>query len=260
MSTTKVIKFFVANIPDGCRPWDLATVLKDYGDLSGTYIARKRNKEGLKFGSVSFRGVLDWKEMENKMKGNKLGKNTLKINLASFAKENGPVEIGGHTNGYGPVTDRREGQSVLKYPLNFTRPGYSYSIALNSEKLKVPVDEEITVNAGVKAFESRLHRSVLARCRDFNTLVSVKQLLMTAGIMDVDLQYVGGFNMLLVFSCNVAAVDFLSHEEVAWLWKVWFSHADVRIGQAIAYERVAWLRIHGFPLQLFCDEVFFLHM
>ncbi|KAF5797669.1 putative RNA recognition motif domain, nucleotide-binding alpha-beta plait domain superfamily [Helianthus annuus] len=236
MMAAKVMKFFVANIPEGCRPWDLATLLKDYGDLSVTYISRKRNKDGLKFGFVSFRGVINWKEMENKMKGIKLGKNTLKINLARFAKENGPDENGGPPNGFGPVADRREGPSVLKNSFNCTRPGCSYSMAFNSEKPTNPVVEELMVNASVSAVGSRLHRSVLARTRYFKTLVSIKQLLVSAGNKEVDLQYVGGFNLLLVFSCNEAAADFLSRGEV---WKVWFSHADVWIGQAIAYERVA---------------------
>ncbi|MFS8004741.1 putative RNA recognition motif domain, nucleotide-binding alpha-beta plait domain superfamily [Helianthus anomalus] len=72
----KTVKFFVANIPEGCRPWDLASLLQDFGEISGTYIARKRNKEGLKFGFVSFKGVKDWKEQEKRLRGLKLGQNT----------------------------------------------------------------------------------------------------------------------------------------------------------------------------------------
>ncbi|MFS8013130.1 putative RNA recognition motif domain, nucleotide-binding alpha-beta plait domain superfamily [Helianthus anomalus] len=52
----RVTKFYVANIPDGCRPWDLASFLGNYGEIAGSFIAKKRSKEGLKFGFVSFRG------------------------------------------------------------------------------------------------------------------------------------------------------------------------------------------------------------
>ncbi|MFS7961322.1 putative RNA recognition motif domain, nucleotide-binding alpha-beta plait domain superfamily [Helianthus anomalus] len=231
---------FVANIPEGCRPWDLASVLKDFGDLTRTYIARKRNKDGLKFGFVSFRGVKEWKEMENKLKGIKLRKNTLNINLARFAKENGPAENGGPLKGTGSVDDRKDVPSNMKKPFSFTRPGCSYNMALNVEKPTSPVVEEIMVSEGVSALGSRMHRSLLIRARYFNSLVTIKQLFSAAGFKEVDLQY-------------VAAVNFLSRGGV---WKVWFSHADIWIRQAVAYERMAWLRVHGVPLHLYCDEVF----
>ncbi|KAM0035585.1 hypothetical protein Hdeb2414_s0015g00448101 [Helianthus debilis subsp. tardiflorus] len=32
--------------------------------------------------------------------------------------------------------------------------------------------------------------------------------------------------------------------------------ADLWVGQALAFERMAWLRVHGVPLHLWCDKVF----
>ncbi|MFS7934104.1 putative RNA recognition motif domain, nucleotide-binding alpha-beta plait domain superfamily [Helianthus anomalus] len=211
---SQVLKFFVDNILQGCRPWDLASILKDYGEISGMYIARKRNKDGLKFSFVSFKGVKDRKEMESKLKGIKLGGNSLKINLSRFAKENGITETRRFSKGVSYGEDRKEEMSRPKMPVSFAKTHISYRMALGSEKASNPRVEEITVDVGVSAFLRRFHRSVLARVQ--------------------------------------ATVDFISRVEV---WKIWFSHADIWVGLALVYERVAWLRVHGVPLHLFCDEV-----
>ncbi|MFS7912275.1 putative nucleotide-binding alpha-beta plait domain superfamily, RNA-binding domain superfamily [Helianthus anomalus] len=36
---TDVTKFFVTNIPSGCRPWDLANTFREYGEITGAFIA-----------------------------------------------------------------------------------------------------------------------------------------------------------------------------------------------------------------------------
>ncbi|MFS8005782.1 putative RNA recognition motif domain, nucleotide-binding alpha-beta plait domain superfamily [Helianthus anomalus] len=44
-----VTKFFITNLPPRCRPWDVADFFKVFGEVSGSYIARKPDKEGRKF-------------------------------------------------------------------------------------------------------------------------------------------------------------------------------------------------------------------
>ncbi|KAJ0611272.1 hypothetical protein HanHA300_Chr01g0013321 [Helianthus annuus] len=111
---------------------------------------------------------------------------------------------------------------------------------------------EIRIDAEVSALGSRYGRAILARVRDFATLVSLKRILSDVGVVEVSLQYVGGFNMLLVFENDCLVGDFLSRDKD---WKVWFSHADVWTGQVFAFERVAWVHVFGVPLHLFCDKV-----
>ncbi|KAJ0599842.1 putative RNA recognition motif domain, nucleotide-binding alpha-beta plait domain superfamily [Helianthus annuus] len=232
-----VTKFYVANIPEGFRPWDLASILKGFGDLSGAYIARKRSKDGLKFGFVSFKGVADWKEMENKLKGIKLGKNTLRINVAKFAKENEHFELGEEKHG---AAIPRKGVAV------------PYGAEPGTARLSKDTVAEVRIDAGVVALASKHNRAVIARVLDYKSLISIKYLLSEAGFSKVDVQYVGGFNILLVFENDEMASVFCNREPE---WKVWFSNLDVWIGQALVFEKIAWLRVHGIPLHLFCDEV-----
>ncbi|MFS7960705.1 putative RNA-binding domain superfamily [Helianthus anomalus] len=45
-----ITKFFISNLPAGCRPWDVADFVRHLGEVAGMYIARKKDKEGKKFG------------------------------------------------------------------------------------------------------------------------------------------------------------------------------------------------------------------
>ncbi|KAM0026466.1 putative RNA recognition motif domain, nucleotide-binding alpha-beta plait domain superfamily [Helianthus debilis subsp. tardiflorus] len=83
-----LLSFFVTKLPKGCTPWELRKGLEGYGVISGTYVAKKRDKLGNKFGFVSFVEVKDRGVLEKSLSGVKLGDTKLKINLAKFALEN----------------------------------------------------------------------------------------------------------------------------------------------------------------------------
>ncbi|KAM0012502.1 hypothetical protein Hdeb2414_s0052g00752841 [Helianthus debilis subsp. tardiflorus] len=135
----------------------------------------------------------------------------------------------------------------------FLRTGCLYSSAVKNDNSNIPETEEIKIETDISALESRHGRAVLVRVQDFNSLISLNKTLSDFRFKEVELQYVGGFNMLNVFGDDEAASGFLKSGEE---WKVWFSHAELWVGQALAYERVAWLRVHGVPLHLWTDKVF----
>ncbi|KAJ0523865.1 putative RNA recognition motif domain, nucleotide-binding alpha-beta plait domain superfamily [Helianthus annuus] len=74
-----VTKFFITNLPPGCRPWDVADFFKVFGTVSEAYIARKPDKEGRKFGFISFYNVQDVKGMERAINGTKMGDTRLSL-------------------------------------------------------------------------------------------------------------------------------------------------------------------------------------
>ena len=37
-------KFYISNIPTGCNPWEMSKFLGSFGEVVGSYIARKRDK------------------------------------------------------------------------------------------------------------------------------------------------------------------------------------------------------------------------
>ncbi|MFS7921117.1 putative RNA recognition motif domain, nucleotide-binding alpha-beta plait domain superfamily [Helianthus anomalus] len=62
-----VVKVFLSNLPDGCTPWKLGSFLKPFGDVSGAYVAKKRDKNG--FGFASFKDVRDREGLVESLKG-----------------------------------------------------------------------------------------------------------------------------------------------------------------------------------------------
>ncbi|KAJ0509538.1 putative RNA recognition motif domain, nucleotide-binding alpha-beta plait domain superfamily [Helianthus annuus] len=54
----KVCKFYVSNIPLGCRPWDLANAFRGFGEIVGAFIAKKKDKLGKTFGFVIHTRIL----------------------------------------------------------------------------------------------------------------------------------------------------------------------------------------------------------
>ncbi|MFS7951969.1 putative RNA recognition motif domain, nucleotide-binding alpha-beta plait domain superfamily [Helianthus anomalus] len=81
-------KFYVTNLPTGCNPWDVSEFVKVFSEVVGVYIARKKDKEGRKFGFISFRNANDIKEIKCALNGTKIGGFRHKENLAKYAMEN----------------------------------------------------------------------------------------------------------------------------------------------------------------------------
>ncbi|PWA88616.1 nucleotide-binding alpha-beta plait domain-containing protein [Artemisia annua] len=88
----RLTKLFVNNLPDRCSGADLAAVLRGMGTIFDIYIARKRNKEGKRFGFVSFLDVKDSKELLKVLSSVRLGDFKLKFNIARFVLEEGEFD------------------------------------------------------------------------------------------------------------------------------------------------------------------------
>lgn len=254
-SEIPVTKFFVANIPEGCRPWDLADVMRGFGDLFRVFIAKKRNKEGERFGFVSYKGVKNVNEMEKSMQNVKMGKWTLKINVAWFAKENKSFSF------------RKKDQDGLRSenpkPRNIfstfsgsnVQKGVSFKDILKGQSAQSTDRhqvEEIALDDSYLGISRVFKRALVARCSNLNILNSIYSILGESDRHVSFLQYLGGLNMLLVFNDEHEAGFFLRNKSI---WEGWFSSLEMWIGQSIPFERVAWVGLFGIPLHLASAEV-----
>ncbi|KAJ0693567.1 putative RNA recognition motif domain, nucleotide-binding alpha-beta plait domain superfamily [Helianthus annuus] len=259
----RIVKFFVSNIPKGCRPWDLANVCRAFGDISGAFIAKKKDKMGRTFGFVSFKGVLDAVELEGRMNNFKLGGNTLVVNVAKFAKENGGNERslphdGWKSDGPGRMQDgpARKPEGPGRKPasrFNGSSSGKSFvDILLN--KSSPCLDEDVVeVDPSVFTLTEKFGRSLVGRTVDFLALRSINVLLREAGFKDIVIQYFGGLTVLLSFSDDMVAKSFT---EDSGTWSRWFTSIDPWVGQSMPFERLAWINIFGVPPHLLSPGVF----
>ncbi|KAM0065369.1 hypothetical protein Hdeb2414_s0003g00114021 [Helianthus debilis subsp. tardiflorus] len=72
----------------------------------------------------------------------------------------------------------------------------------------------------------------------------------------VNLETLADFDKLL----RIARVDFLKLQfvEARHIWEPWFTKLEPWTGQSLPFERVAWLKLHGIPLNLLEADVLLL--
>ncbi|KAJ0534014.1 putative RNA recognition motif domain, nucleotide-binding alpha-beta plait domain superfamily [Helianthus annuus] len=258
-----VSKFFVSNLPEGCTPWELSSFMHRFGEVSKSYVAKKRDKHGNRFGFVSFKSVRDWKELELSLNGANMGGFKLKVNIARFALENSGVgrehERSRVSGGQGGINKQ---QGDIKFAAN--RDGRSYSNVVKpvsagvgssgSEKSDCngKVEKVVEVSDKVVAFDDLHRRAVVGRTVDLDTLIYFDRLLSIGKVRYVKIHYLGGLSLFISFGCSEEAETFLRNKD---LWGPWFSKLDMWEGQVLAVERLAWIRVQGVLIHIMDSEV-----
>ncbi|PWA94018.1 RNA-directed DNA polymerase, eukaryota [Artemisia annua] len=261
-----VTKFFVSNLPNGCIPGEVSEFFGCFGEVVGSYIARKRDKEGNRFGFVTFRKVSSTADLVRRMNSVKMGSCRLKVNVTKFAMENiGRREVeekAGRMHNTKVPVGRKQDEFVVereKTVRHSQSVGMSFKDILEGKPSvspgfqSVPSNKSIKVPDNVVAFYEIRGKALVGRVRDLKTLTCMNKILVEYGFGGFDIVYVGGLSLLLNFHSNDEAMEFLLKKDV---WVLWFSVLDLWEGQPLSFERVAWIKIHGVPINLAINEVF----
>ncbi|KAM0063685.1 putative RNA recognition motif domain, nucleotide-binding alpha-beta plait domain superfamily [Helianthus debilis subsp. tardiflorus] len=272
MIDNNVAKYYVSNLPFGCTPWEVTKFLGHYGEVTGTYVARKNDREGNRFGFISFKNVKNAKELEYRMNGVKMGKFILKVNIAKFAAENvGLFEDGdlsmnknipetiGMEHYHQDYSQQKWAGGTYK---GLQKEGRSFADLFKGKgkdngeasTSNVPCSGKIlTISKDVKAFHFLYGSALVGRTVDINILNKLDRILWEGGFSGIVIYYVGGLSLLLSFKDHEAAAEFLLKKDV---WTQWFSVMDMWEGQTLAFERITWLNMFGVPLHLADNSVF----
>ncbi|KAF5769709.1 putative RNA recognition motif domain, nucleotide-binding alpha-beta plait domain superfamily [Helianthus annuus] len=272
-----ISKFFITNLPPGCNPWDVADFVRVFGEVAGVYIARKADKEGRKFGFVSFFNVVDVKDMERVLNGTKMGGYKLQVNLARFAKENqglvGNLKSVGGAVGKGKnvqVSSQIHMGQQFDIPHQNTSGGNNVVSGAGKGKLfsdlfKEDVRQACNVSSHASdigpvieiadetvRFGELIGSAVVGKCKNLTILRKIDSFLADAGVTGVSLSYLGGLSVLIKFVDEEYCAKFLLDHQ---LWKDWFSNLDQWNCQSLPFERLAWVRIQGVPMHLADNDV-----
>ncbi|KAJ0808981.1 putative RNA recognition motif domain, nucleotide-binding alpha-beta plait domain superfamily [Helianthus annuus] len=215
-----VTKFFISNLPRGCNPWDVADFVKVFGEVSGVYIARKLDKEGRRFGFVSFTNVANVKEIERALNGTKMGDSKLVANLARFAKENvghADRKVGGSLGvkknpSFQPQNNKIQNQACVN---NGKRKLFSELFNQgqgNVENRNPSIVESwliIELADETMVFKELIGKALVGRCKDLKVLRNLNSILAEHRVAGVSLSYLGGLAMLLNFDEEDCCVNFL---------------------------------------------------
>ncbi|KAF5772011.1 hypothetical protein HanXRQr2_Chr13g0571781 [Helianthus annuus] len=120
---------------------------------------------------------------------------------------------------------------------------------LNRNKVDV-----IKVDDNVEGFLQWHGVTLVGKVGDFIILTSLKMKFKSCGWASVSIRYLGGFSVVLVFSSRDDAESFLA-EKI--MWSTWFEDLYWCDGSTGGVEeRLAWIQVHGVPVQLAIDQVF----
>ncbi|KAJ0880670.1 putative RNA recognition motif domain, nucleotide-binding alpha-beta plait domain superfamily [Helianthus annuus] len=255
-----VTKFFITNLPPGCRPWDVADFFKVFGEVTGAYIARKPEKAGRKFGFISFKYVLDVKGMERALNGTKMGGYKIIAKLARFAKENVGLPLGASEGG-GKVQPKQVHQIPIHNQSSFVKGKGKLSSELFHNDVNVPdpkcnpnveTSKTIEITDETLAFKDLIGCALVGRCKDLMTLRKLNEKFAEKRILGISLSYMGGLYMLVKFEDDVSCINFMMDQDC---WKEWFSILDPWNNQSLPFERLAWVKVLGVPMHLADNDV-----
>ncbi|KAJ0809040.1 putative RNA recognition motif domain, nucleotide-binding alpha-beta plait domain superfamily [Helianthus annuus] len=263
-TSKSITKFFISNLPPKCLSKDLKEVLGGFGRFEGSYIARKLDKWGKRFAFVSFRDVHDVKKMEEDMVDVWIGSYKLYVAIARFV-DGETVTKPNNVYARKPSTVYQKASSQPNSRVDEEGMGYANAggpnepivgegrpfvdSLLNRNRMDV-----IRVEDGVEGFTQWNGKALVGKVADFKTLSSLKTMLCNRGWPTVEIKYVGGFTVVLVFN-NSSDADSFFLESTG--WSSWFSNLNRWDGRVIEEEeRIVWLQVHGVPVQLALDLVF----
>ncbi|KAF5759012.1 putative RNA recognition motif domain, nucleotide-binding alpha-beta plait domain superfamily [Helianthus annuus] len=219
-----VTNFFVTNIPNGCRPWDLANAFRGFGDLSGAFIAKKKDKEGRIFGFISFRGVRDLDEFKRSVSNVKLEGNKLLVNVALFAKENANVKPvvanGGGAKSMGSGSGRTQEGAHQVRGSQAVKNGASFLDILTNRSRVSSDDDVLVVDPAISSLSGFSGRAVVGRSLGLLELRSIKSSLALAGYVGASVQYLGGLSVFVSFENEDLSSKFVQEKDT---WSQWFS-------------------------------------
>ncbi|PWA45823.1 nucleotide-binding alpha-beta plait domain-containing protein [Artemisia annua] len=244
----RITKIFVTNLPERCSGTDLASYVRQYGQIFGLYIARKRDKGGNRFGFVSMLDVKDKDELLKSLRNIRMGDCRLWFSVAQFVLEDGEIknnyaEKGNHsTKTYRKQhgdEDHREGKATF-----FKKGERSFKDML--------VGKSVRIHSNVTAFSGLYGRALIARMIDLDALKNIKIILNEICPSLGRVQYLGGLDVLITFDDAETA---LAVRDAARSILGRFLKISIWEGQAFGFERLAWLKVQGIPLHLLSNEV-----
>ncbi|KAJ0602305.1 putative RNA recognition motif domain, nucleotide-binding alpha-beta plait domain superfamily [Helianthus annuus] len=251
----KAITFYVTNIHPHISDGELWLESKNYGQVVDAYIARKLDKKGKRFGFLRFTNVKDTEKMIKALNQMSFFGWKIKTNVARFvkvvkkddrAKQAWRKKPENHT---GPVLNKQ-----TEHNTSYTKQGLSWADVARGKRPLQEEGEWLTfANESVPYLNWR-GKTIVGELKKVEYLKAVGNMKKQMSLRNDQVRYVGGLNVMVIFDSEESLEETLTTHEV--LWNRWFSNFRKWSGEHIPFQRIAWLRISGVPLQLWIDGVF----
>ncbi|GJW59204.1 nucleotide-binding alpha-beta plait domain-containing protein [Tanacetum coccineum] len=229
---------FVTNFPEQFSAKDLWNTCKVYGHVVDTYIPDRRSKIGKRFGFVRFINVFDMERLVNNLCTVWIGKLKLHANVARYQRDSGKNNYQRLNKG----TNVSNGGGIKNGGgLNSSANSYA-----NVVKKTTGVKETIDGTPTMVLDESCLNNKEFSLCllgkvTEFASLTNLKMVLAKEGFGNIELKYMGGFWVMIVFQEEETMKAFHGNKSVG----SWFSQIGQAHKEFMIEERVIWVEIEG---------------
>ncbi|GKC52966.1 RNA-directed DNA polymerase, eukaryota, reverse transcriptase zinc-binding domain protein, partial [Tanacetum coccineum] len=220
---------YVTNFPENFSAKDLWNAWKVYGYIVDSYIPNRKSKMGKRFGFVRFIHVKDSDRLVQNLCTVWIGSFKLYANVARFDRESVKNKV--HSVNKETPTDTGGG--------NMSGGG--------SDRTYVNVVKNNHIQKDINIIPTMVLDDSCLNKEDFSQLVLVKE-----GFVNIDLKYMGGLWVMLVFSEDVSKKAFQVNESVgSWFSQIIQAHTDF-----VPEERVIWIEIEGVPCKWWSKNTF----
>ncbi|KAL4575938.1 hypothetical protein LXL04_012025 [Taraxacum kok-saghyz] len=214
--------YFVTNIPPEARKGDIRHAFEKLGKLSDVYMADKIGKNGKHYAFVRFREVNNTFDLEKKMDGTIIKGRRLEVNLAKHGRKESPrqthntrVNRPAQTNNAWRGNSFRDNRTFV----DITRPHGIPTHAPPPIPPMPPLPTPIQLHREQETHYWLCKTSLVGDTASLAHLGHLPNLLNVTGEIGMEIKYIGGLKVLILFDNSLAAKAFLAQES---RWKEHF--------------------------------------
>ncbi|GJS13616.1 nucleotide-binding alpha-beta plait domain-containing protein [Tanacetum coccineum] len=234
---------------------------QSWNEMVDSFIPVKRAKNGKRFGFVRFINVFNMERLVSNLCAVWIDKNKLQANIARFKRNTTSESFAGGKANSGFRENNMKAHSNENTNVNVKPNEYSGGEGnsyvrvvkgkLKNGELEVKSQPAMVLDDDCLASKD-LSKFLIGRVKEFASLANLKMTLSNEGFMDVKIQYMGEFWVML---------EFVSEEKMK-LFKAnvsmgsWFSDIRAASLEFQLSKRIAWVEIEGIPFKLWSSKTF----
>ncbi|KAK1432023.1 hypothetical protein QVD17_08900 [Tagetes erecta] len=244
----EITSYFITRFPEAFSISKLWKIFQEFGWVNDVFIPKKKTKGGYVFGFVRFVGVSDVVALEEKLNTVVIEGKRISANISIYGREevgHGEVVSDRRAGKGGKVEAIRPSPCTSLHVSSPVQPGMSYKNVLLETVSHAPrsVEVEPFITQSSKEWGSN---ALVGEVKNLEILENLRRNFEAIGLPDVELLFIGGLSVMVVFPASTLASGFLCDRREVWLG--WFSKLNSWSGQVLKFQRLAWLSIRGIPL------------
>lgn len=245
-----ITSFYVSNLSNDTTLDMLEEAFRGFGRLADIYIPGRKDKAGLYFAFVKYRGVKNPEELAKSLNGVKCGRCVTQVNVSKYDKKG---------IRYNPAPQRRtthQKEKIHHKTRSNTWDGRSFADVVtgkDSTILNIPKPPETpkVKLSRVAVMDSCEHLVLVGEAISLQHLIDLPKLIHADGEVPCELFYAGGLKVVLKFVSRHGAENYFKAD---YEWKKWFKWIKCGINAELNEERLAWVTLYGIPLHLRSDD------